>query len=126
MARDAIAVTALTLDTAIASPTGTAVDAANDLTIAAGGNVDNLVIRLTHTADAEYDVTLVAPTDSPQAVRASLGSLVVPFAAGDSTAVTKYFVIEGARFVQADGSIHIDLETGFTGFAAAFRLPAGS
>lgn len=123
MARDAVTITALGIDAATASPAGTAINAANDITIAAAGNTGKLVIRITHTAAAEYDATIVAPTDSPQAVRSSLGSVVVPFAAGNVTPVTKYFVIESARFAQSDGAIHIDFETGFTGTIAAMRLP---
>ena len=123
MARDALAITALNIDALTAEPTALTLDAANDVTIAAGGNAGKLVIRVSHTAAAEYDLTLVAPTDSPQAIRSSLGSVVVPFAAGNVTPVVKFFVIESARFAQSDGAIHIDLETGFTGSAWAYRLP---
>ncbi|HEY7825023.1 MAG TPA: hypothetical protein VIG24_19440 [Acidimicrobiia bacterium] len=124
MARTAVDITNVTLDAATNSPTGATIVAADGAIIDAGGDFENLAIRITHTAAAEYDATIVAPTDSPQAVRSSLGSLVVPFAAGNSTAVTKYIAVEGARFAQSDGSIHVDFESAFTGTIAALRLPS--
>ena len=123
MARDAVTITALTIDAGTNSPAGTTIVADEGVTIAAGGDTDKLLIRITHTDTETNDATIVAPTDSPQAVRSGLGSIVSEFAPGDGTAVVRYFVIESARFAQSDGAIHIDFETLFTGTVAAFRLP---
>lgn len=123
MARDAVTITALNSDAATASPAGTTIDAANDAVIAADGYTGMLVIRITHTAASEYDATLVAPTDHPAALRSGMGDVVTAFAAGNTTPVTKYFVVESSRFAQTDGDIHVDFETGFTGTIAAMRLP---
>jgi hypothetical protein len=124
MARTAVDITNVTLDAATASPVGETIVAAEGAIIAAGGDFENLAIRITHTDTLTNDATIKAPTDSPQAVRSSLGDLVVEFAPGNATAQTKYIPLEGARFAQSDGSIHVDFETEFTGTIAALRFPS--
>lgn len=118
MARDAVAITDLTLDTAENTPAGTVIAPANGATIPAGGKTDNLLIRVTNTNAAEKDATIKAGSNPP-AMRAGLGDLVIPVPATSGDVV---IVIEGARFVQADGSISVDFETGMTGKISAIRL----
>lgn len=121
MARDAIAITALNRDAVTAAATGTSITAANGCTIAAGGDTDNLLLEVTHTAASEKDLTIPAGTGP----RSSLGGIETAFAAGNVTPVVKYYVLESARFAQADGAIHVDFESGFTGTARVYRLPPG-
>ena len=123
MARDAVVITALTIDAGTNSPAGTTIVAAEGITIPAAGDTDKLLIRIIHTDTLTNDATIVAPTNSPQAVRSGLGSVVSEFAPGNATPVERYFAIESARFAQADGAIHIDFEAEFTGTVAALRLP---
>jgi hypothetical protein len=125
MTRDAVTVSTVAFNTALASPAGTTVNAANDIIITPTVPVSELLIRVTHTAAAEYDLTIVAGANPP-AFQNGQGDLVVPFAAGNVTPVIKFFTVESARFQQVDGSIHLDFETGFTGAVAAFALPAGA
>ncbi len=121
MARDAVVITALTRDAAKAAATGTVINAANGCIIAAAGNTDNLVVEVTHTAASEKDLTIPAGVGP----RSALGDIEEAFAAGNSTPVVKYFVLESARFAQADGAVLLDFETGFTGSVRAYRLPPG-
>ena len=120
MARDVLAVTPITIDAATAAATPETITAANGLIIETG-ITDNLVISVTHTAASKKTMTIVAGGGP----RAALGDLEVDFAAGHETAVVKFFALESARFVQNDGTILIDFESGFTGSAVAYRLPKG-
>jgi hypothetical protein len=119
MARDAVVVTALVIDSSVAQPAGTTVDPANDLVIEAGGHTGKLVVELTNTNASSRVATFVAPTNNPHAVRAGLGDLSVTCAQN----VPRYVVIESARFAQTNGDILIDLAASFEGKARAYRLP---
>ena len=127
MARVNVPITALTMDAATNAPAPVALDAAEGMVIAAGGDTGKLLIRLTNTTEAVAKVmTIKAPVDNPHAPRSPLGDLATSFATGHVTPVVKDFVIESARFAQTNGSIHIDLADDTTGFVNAWRLPAGS
>jgi L-asparagine transporter-like permease len=126
MARDAVAITALGIDAATNAMAGVAITAANGVTLAAAGNTGRLLLEIINTTAAEKVITVVAPTDNPHAVRASLGNLAITFAAGNSTPVVKYVVLESARFAQTSGAIHVDFAADTTGFVRAYRLPRGS
>lgn len=114
MARDAVTITDLSLDAGTTPATGTTIDPANGVSIAAGGDTSRLLLEISQTAEADKDITIVAGTG----FRAGLGSLVLTL-----NAATSLVAIESARFAQADGSIHIDFETGTTGTVKAYRLP---
>lgn len=120
MARDAVAITDLTIDAGTDLVAGTAIAPADGATIAAAGNTRKLLIWVSNTESAAYDVTLTAPTANPNAPRSALGNVVYEVGAGEEA----FFVIESARFAQSDGAIYVDFETGMTGFVAAYRLPA--
>jgi hypothetical protein len=120
MARDAVTITSLTLDAGTDLVAGTAIAPADGATIAAGGNTEGLLIWVSNTESAAYDVTVVAGTVQ-EAVRSGIGNLVYEVGAGEEA----FIVIESARFAQDDGAIYLNFETGMTGFAAAYRLPAG-
>lgn len=118
MARDSVAITALTLNGGVARPAGTAINVSNGAVVDPAGDTDSFLIEVRNTTAAEKDVTIkagVGPT-------ADLGDLVVPVAANTGVQI---ICIESARFAQADGTVNIDFEASMTGTVAALRLPAG-
>lgn len=118
MARDAVAITALSLNGGVARPAGTTISVANGAYADVGFNTDKLIVEVRNTAGAEYDLTIPAgngPTSD-------LGDLVVPVAA---TTGVQLICVESARFVQSTGYIHFDFETSMTGTIAVYRLPDG-
>lgn len=120
MARDAIAITALSLDGGTDEPAGTTIVVANGGNVAAGGDSRGLVLRVDNTTASEKDVTIKA--GAAPAVRRGLGDLTVAIAAS----TVSYITLETARFAQADGSIDVDFEAAMTGTVSALRLPAGA
>lgn len=123
MARDALTVTNLAFNDSTEEGTGVTIDPANGVSCDVGGDVSGLFFRVTNTSGTTaYDVTFDAPTDNPAAVRSGLGDLVEEIAANGE----EYFTIEGARFLQSDGTLHINFETGMTGAIWAFRLPTAA
>ena len=119
MARDSVAITGLTLSGGVAEPGGTAIVPANGASIPAGGDTRKLVIRVTNTHGSDHTVTIRAGVNPP-AFRQGIGDAEVTVAA--STGV-QYLTVESARFIQSDGSVHLDFDTGMTGKVMAFRLP---
>lgn len=117
MARDAVAITALTLNAGVTEPAGTAINVTNGGSVAAN-RTDNLVIEVRNTAVGAKTVTIPAGIGP----LSGQGSLVVSVPA---TSGVKLITVESARFIQADGTIHLDYETAMTGTAAAYRLPQG-
>lgn len=122
MANTAITGTVLGLNSATADPAGTAIVAANTHVITPTGPSSKLAIRLTNTTASEKIITILAG-DNPPADAAGQGDLAITFAAGDSTPVVKWVVIESARFIQDDGTVHITVASATTGFIAAVELP---
>ena len=122
MARTNVPVTNLTLDAKVDAPSAVAIVHGDGANIPAGGDTRKLLLVLTNTTAAEKVMTIKKGAGI-QAVRAGVGDLAITFAAGDSTAVVKYVVIESARFAQTDGSINIDFAADTTGFMNAYRLP---
>ncbi|MBM3494634.1 MAG: hypothetical protein FJX72_10030 [Armatimonadetes bacterium] len=121
MARDSVAITQLSLSAGVAEPAGTTIAPANGATIPAGGDTRKLVIRVTNTHGSDHPVTVKAGSGGP-AFRRGLGDQSVTVAA---TSGVQYLTVESARFVQSDGAIHLDFDTGMTGKVMAFRLPDG-
>lgn len=125
MARTAITINSMAFNTATADPAGTSADATNDHVITPTKPISKILLRVSHTAASEKDLTVLAG-DNPPAVAAGQGNLEVAFAAGNVTPVVKWFVLSSDRFQQDNGEIHIDLESGFTGTLTAFLMPAGA
>lgn len=119
MPRDTVAITQLNLNAGTAEPAGTTIVPANGALIPAGGDTRKLLIRINNTHTAERNVTIRAGVNPP-AFRAGLGHAVVTVPANTGV---RYVTVESARFAQADGSIHLDFDTGMTGKVMAFRLP---
>lgn len=122
MARDAVAITALSANAGAANPAGTAITPANGANIAGAQDTSRLLVRVTNTHGSDHPVTFRAGV-SPPAVRKGIGdlSVTVPQTTGDVLVV-----LESARFVKADGSIDVDFDTAMAGKISAVRLPKGA
>ena len=81
---------------------------------------ERTIIRVTNT-EGSTNVVTVRAGDSPPALAANLGDLAVTVAA--TTGVQYLGPFESGRFVQADGSMEIDFETGMTGAIDVLQLP---
>lgn len=124
MARTALTVTDLTLDTAVASGStvGVAIDATNHHVLTVTSPLDSYVLRVTNTTASTKAATIKAG-DNPPADRAGAGDLAVSLTAGDSTPTVKSAVLTSGRFIQNDGTVNVDIEAGMTGYIAVFRIP---
>lgn len=118
MARVNLPITALVRDADNANPGTTAIDATNGLTIAASSDMSRLLIEVTNTFAGAKSVTFKAGANPP-AQRAGIGDLVVSIAQNG----VHLFVLESARFAQADGSISVDFTASMTGTMRAMSLP---
>lgn len=108
---------------------GTTVDQANGMNIQlpstaipVGGSTDRLILYVTNTAAATHVVTIRAGTSLPPAFEGGKGDVTT----GNLTASTGTAFIgpfEPARFVQSDGSVNVDFDSGFTGKIWAILLP---
>lgn len=99
-----------------------AIDKTNDHVIAAGSNFKRLILLVHLTgATATDTVTIKAGMGEP-AFRRALGDLVFEAAGGAEEAYLG--PIETARFIQADGAIHIDVAgSTIAGTLEAYALP---
>ena len=120
MARTAVTITDLTIDAGTDLISGAVIAPADGATVNLNGNFGDLLIWVSNTESAVYDVTIVAGTGQ-EAVRSSLGNLVYEVGAGEQA----FIVVSGSRFAEAGGDLLINFETSMTGFVAAYRLPAG-
>lgn len=123
MPRTSVAYRALVPNSSLNGATGpTTVDA----TLVTNGVVvedavpELTVIRVTHTDAAAHDMIVRAGT-MPLAIASGQGDLTVEVAA---TSGVRYFgPFESGRFLQNDGSLYIDFETGFAGSIDVLRVP---
>lgn len=107
--------------TGAATNAGTVADPTNDHVVdLAGIPLEEIVLRFTNTNGSDRVATIVAG-DSPPALSAGQGNLdiTVPATSGDMTVAG----LESARYLQSDGTLHIDLATSFAGAVRAFRVP---
>ena len=118
MARTAITVTDLTAATSVANPAGTAADQANGHVIS-GTRPEVLVLRVNNTAGTAKNVIVRAGT-FPIAGSSGQGDLTVQVPA--TTGSVLVGPLESARFLQNDGTVSVDLESGFAGTIAALKV----
>lgn len=118
MARTAVTVDDLSVSAAIAG-TGVNIDTTNNHSITTDYPGD-VVVLVDHTGSTDGVLTVKAGTNPP-AFRAGVGDLAITCVAGE----TRYFMIESARFMQSDGTIHLDAATFDAGKIFAFRVPRG-
>jgi len=107
--------------TGAATNAGTTADPTEDHVVDLGGfPLEDFVFRFTNTNGSDRVATLVAG-DSPPALSAGQGNLniTVPATSGDMTVAG----LESARYLQSDGTVHIDLAVSYAGAVRAFRIP---
>lgn len=125
MARTAVVPRALVKNGNLNGATGaTTIDATlvtNGVTIA-NAKPERTILRVTNT-EASTNVLTVRAGDNPPALRAGQGDLAVTLAA--TTGVQYIGPFESDKYLQADGSMEIDFETGMTGAIDALLLPRG-
>ena len=102
-------------------PTATAIDATNNHVFTPDRSFDQLMIVLLNTFAGSKAVTIKAGVNPP-AKRKDLGDLTITLAAQNDRA---YQVLEGARFVQADGTVNIDVAASMTGSIWVLGIPKG-
>ena len=127
MANTAVAATQLVANTAAAyvpGTTGTAIVHANTHVITPAGPLGKLVVVVTNTFAGEKVVTFLAG-DNPPANAEGLGTTTMTLAAGNVTPTNNMIVLEGARFLQNDGTVHVTVAADMTGFITAYQLPKG-
>jgi hypothetical protein len=118
MARTALTVYSWVANSHLTDPNPDTADAANGHTIAAA-KTERLMLRFYNTAVAAKNAIVKAGANPP-AVAASLGDLTVSVGA---SGIEWIGPLESGRFIQADGSLSVDLQAGFTGSITAFLLP---
>lgn len=99
----------------------TAVDPTNGHTIAANSLTKRMLMRVNNTTVSAKIITLKAGA-YPPASRSGIGDL--PLSIPAST--VQWVPIESARFVQADGSISIDLAAAMTGTIEVLSAARGA
>lgn len=126
MARTALTVTDLTINSAVATgvAVGVAIDATNHHVLTVTSPLDSYVIRVTNTTGSTKAATIKAG-DNPPADAAGAGDLSVSLTDGSTTPQMKSCVLESARFIQNDGTVLIDIASGMTGYISVFRIPRG-
>jgi hypothetical protein len=103
-----------------AAEAATAVDQANGMVIAAA-NPEKLILRVTNTAGAQHGVIIRAGDSLYPAILSGQGDENFQVAA--TTGVGWLGPFDSARFLQSDGSMHIDFEASFAGKILAVLLP---
>lgn len=123
MSRTVIPITNLASNVATADPAGTAIDATNSHYIAPGVHPEEIIIRVRNTT-AATKVATVKAGHNPPADAAGQGDVPVSLLAGNVTPTIAWVgPLTSARFVQADGSINIDIAAAMTGDITVFGVP---
>lgn len=125
MARTNLPVTLLDAAAGKVAPTTTAVDVANGHNLAlsssaipSGSNAYDLVIVFNQTFAGSKNI-IVRAGANPPSFRAARGDLQV----AANAQVAYVGPLEPARFMQSDGSINIDYDSGTTGTVLALLMP---
>lgn len=116
MARTAVPLTDLTTQTSIVDPAGTTADPTNGHTVT-GARPEVLVLRVKNTTAGALNA-IVRAGSQPLAESSGQGDLTVSVAASGTVFIGP---LESARFLQNDGSLSVDLQTGFAGTITAFK-----
>lgn len=123
MARTAVVPRALVANGNLNGATGpTTIDSTlvTNGVVVASAEPERTVIRVTNTEGSTNTAT-VRKGDNPPAHAAGQGDLVVTVAA--TSGVQFIGPLESGRFLQTDGSLEIDFETGMTGTIDVLQLP---
>lgn len=119
MPRTAVTITNLPAGTATAESAGTTADPTNDHVITPTFPLEELLIVFKNTNGTDRVATIVAG-DSPPALSAGQGNLDITVPA--TSGVRFITGLESARYLQADGTVEIDLAASFAGTVHAYRL----
>lgn len=123
MARTAVTPRALVANGNLIGTTGsTTIDSTlvtNGVSVT-GAIPEQTLIRVTNTEGSTNTVTVQSGVNPP-AVAAGLGDLVVTVAA--TSGVQYIGPLESGRFMQSDGSLWLDFETGMTGAIDVLNVP---
>lgn len=117
MARTAVTVTELSANSSVADPAGNAVDPTNGHIIS-GVPLEELMLEINSTFAGSKNFTVKAGVNPP-ADAAGQGDLVVAI----NAAVRLIGPFSSARFIQADGSLWLDVEAAATGTIKAIHVP---
>ena len=120
MARDAVTITPLPTNT-VTTATATAIVVANGASIAAGGDLQGLFLEITNTHGATKVITIPKGVGI-QAITAGQGNITYTIAATTGRALVS---LEGARVLQADGSVHVNFAADHAGTISAYRISRG-
>ncbi len=123
MARTAVVPRALVANGNLNGATGaTTIDSTlvTNGVVVTSAHPERTLIRVTNTEGSTNTVTVNAG-DNPPALAAGGGALVVTVAA--TTGVRYIGPFESGRFLQSDGTIEIDFESGMTGAIDVLLLP---
>jgi hypothetical protein len=126
MARTAITVTTLTPNTPAALPAGTNIDATNNhsITLARPATPGKLILVVKNTTASTKTVTVKAGANPP-ATSSGAGDMTA-LSLTDGSTTPQYGIIgpfAASRYLQADGTINVDVASGMTGTIAAIYIP---
>ena len=120
MPRTAVPITSNTAGAFTIRPAGTNADPTDDHVIdLAGLPLEELTIEFTQT-DATARVATIKAGTYPPALSSGQGDITQSMA---QNAVYNVAGLESARFLQDDGTLHIDLAASFAGTVRAYRVP---
>ena len=117
MARTALPVT--TVYNSGAAPTATAVDPTNGHVIAASATPTEELLIVVNNTFAGTKVVTIKAGDSPPALAAGQGDLAITCAASTDGIPLR---VESARFLQADGTINLDIAASMTGTIVVYKV----
>lgn len=120
MARTLVHATVVTADTTTADPTGTTADPTNDHYVDCTVYPSSEIILRIKQTDASARVATILAGDNPPADAAGQGNLTKSMAQNEVWWVGP---LTSARFLQNDGTVHIDLAASFAGTIEAFVIP---
>lgn len=120
MARTNVPLSALVRNGSLTTPAGTTADQPNGHIIPAAGVTGRIFLRFTNTNGTARVATIKAGVNPP-AFRKDEGDLAVSVPATTGDVIVG--PLDSAQFVQADGSIWVDLAASFAGTVTAFKLP---
>jgi|TARA_R110000787_G_scaffold9205_7_gene32369 hypothetical protein len=116
MARATIAPIVLNGFEALAPPTATTINAANDMLLPVSKRARAMILEITNTDTSPHDVTFPSLGTTPFAVTIANGTTkMINVPVGDTASLDSE-VVSGVR------SIHIDFATGHTGAVSAYEV----
>lgn len=119
MARTAVAIKKLAGDAGNTPATAVTIDATNHHVVDVAGKSNRLVLFVTNSHASTKTVTIKA-SDMFNALQASMGDLEVSIATSSTAVIGP---LTSARFLQSDGTIHVNVAASMTGTISAYLVP---